>query len=174
MIIAISGLPGSGKSTAAKMVAEQLGYKLISTGDLRGKIAQERGMTIDELNALNEPWTHYAVDDEVKRIGATEDNIVFDSWLAWYFVPSAKKIFLKVDSYVAAQRVFAKQRPDEAHHETIEGVQRMLENRVKEWSSQIKRLYGVDFLDERNYDLVLDTTNTTVEECANKILDFVQ
>jgi len=67
MIVTIAGTPGSGKSTVVKKVAEALGYRMISTGDLRGQVAQERGMTIDELNALNEEWTHRIVDDQVKR-----------------------------------------------------------------------------------------------------------
>ena len=52
MIITISGIPGSGKTTVGRMLAEKLGYKFYSIGDLRGKMAMERGMTIDQLNEL--------------------------------------------------------------------------------------------------------------------------
>ena len=41
MIITISGLPGSGKSTIGKMLAKKLGYKFYSMGDLRGKIEKK-------------------------------------------------------------------------------------------------------------------------------------
>ncbi|MCX6741353.1 MAG: AAA family ATPase, partial [Candidatus Parcubacteria bacterium] len=46
MIITLSGKPGSGKTTVAKILAEKLGYKFYSTGDLRGQMAMKRGLTI--------------------------------------------------------------------------------------------------------------------------------
>lgn len=174
MIVVISGLPGSGKSTVAKRVAKELGYRMVSTGDLRGQLAQERGLTIDELNALNEEWTHRAVDDKVKQMGQTEDNLVFDSWLAWHFIPQSKKIFLKVSPEVAAKRVFENQRPDEKHQDSVEGVKEMLQHRLNEWSGQVKELYGVDFLDESNYDAVIDTSDLSIEETVGRIVDFVK
>lgn len=174
MIVVISGLPGSGKSTVAKRVAEKLNFRFVSTGDLRGELAQEKGLTIDELNALNAEWTHRAVDDKVKQMGQTEDNLVFDSWLAWHFIPRAKKVFLKVSPEVAAKRVFEHQRPDEKHQDSVEGVKEMLQHRLMEWSAQVNALYDVDFLDEANYDFVLDTSNLSVEECVGKILEFVK
>ena len=174
MIVTIAGSPGSGKSTVVKKVAEALGYRMISTGDLRGRVAQERGMTIEELNALNEEWTHRIIDDQVKKIGETEDNIVFDSWLAWHLIPNSTKVFLKVSPEVGAQRVFGHQRPDEKHQDTVEGVQQMLQHRLKEWSGQIKEIYGVDFLDEKNYDFVLDTSDLSIQEVIEKVNEFLK
>ncbi|MBU0540313.1 AAA family ATPase, partial [Patescibacteria group bacterium] len=63
MIITISGVPGSGKTTVAKILAERLGMKFYSMGDLRGKMATERGLTIDELNKLGE--TEAFTDNDV-------------------------------------------------------------------------------------------------------------
>ena len=50
MKITISGLPGSGTTTVAKLLAERLGYKLISAGDVFRKLAMERGMTLEEFS----------------------------------------------------------------------------------------------------------------------------
>jgi len=49
MIITISGLPGSGKTTVAKKLSKKLNYEFISVGDLKGQFAKEKGMTIDEF-----------------------------------------------------------------------------------------------------------------------------
>ena len=174
MIITIGGTPGSGKSTVAKLVAKKLKYKFYSAGDLRGELATREGLTIDELNDLNAKWTQTAVDDQVKRIGENEDNLVFDSWLGWHFIPHSKKIFLKVDEDVAAERIFKDQRPDEEHQNSASGVKKMLANRVKVWTKQIKKFYKVDVFDENNYDLVIDTTNLTPEEVVDKIVEFVK
>ena len=78
MIITISGKPGSGKSTIAKIIAKKLKYDFFSAGDYRGEMAIKKGMTIDQLNKLGEKedWTDKQVDDELKRISKKKDNIV--------------------------------------------------------------------------------------------------
>ncbi len=89
MIITISGLPGSGKSTVGKILAKKLGYEFMSLGDLRGKIAIDRGITIDELNHLGEKegWTDKEVDDYQREYGKTHDNLVVEGRLSFYFIP---------------------------------------------------------------------------------------
>ena len=52
MIITLAGLPGAGKTTIKNMLAETLEWKSYSMGDMRGKYAQELGITIDEAQAL--------------------------------------------------------------------------------------------------------------------------
>ncbi len=95
MIIVISGSPGSGKSTVGKILAKDLGYKFYSMGDLRGQMAMERGLTIDQLNEIGktEDWTDRAADEYQKKLGETEDNFVIDSWAGFHFLPQAFKIF---------------------------------------------------------------------------------
>ena len=64
MIISLNGLPGAGKSTVKNIIAQTLNLKSYSMGDIRGKMAIERGMTIDEFNAMgmNESFTDNDVD----------------------------------------------------------------------------------------------------------------
>ncbi len=49
-IITITGDVGSGKSTFGKIIAESLGFKLISTGVILREIAELRGQTIVQIN----------------------------------------------------------------------------------------------------------------------------
>jgi len=176
MIITISGMPGSGKTTVAKVVAERLGYKHRSVGDLRGKIAERHGMTIDELNMVGktELWTDKEADDLTVEIGKTQDNFVFDAWVGFHFIPRSLKIFLDVDPMEGARRVFEHQRPDEAKQDTVEGVKEMLKHRVEVTNDRFKKYYGVDFMDKTNYDCLIDTTGLTLEEVVEKILTFIK
>jgi cytidylate kinase len=176
MIITIAGMPGSGKTTAAKLVAKELGYKFISTGDLRGKLAMKHGMTIDELNEVGkkERWTDKEIDDEVIRIGKEENNIVMDSWLAFHFIPDSVKIFLEVDVDEAAKRVFENQRPDEEKKDTVLEVKKMLKKRFDETNARYKKYYNVDLLDKSNYDLIIDTSDKNPKEVVEEILKFIE
>jgi CMP/dCMP kinase len=176
MIITITGKPGSGKSTVAKVIAKKLNYSFFSTGDFRGEVAQKHGLTIDELNEIGkkEFWTDKKVDDKVKLIGKTKDNFIIDTWLGFYFIPHAIKIFLDVDLNIAAKRIFIDQRKDEEKKETVNQVKEMLEKRLKETQDRFKKYYKVDFLDKKHYDKIINTTNLSKYQIINKILEFVK
>jgi len=108
MKITIAGLPGSGKTTVAKMIAKELGYEHYSIGDLRGEIAIKHNMSLSELNevGLKEIWPHKEADDFLEELGKTKDNLVIDTWLGWHFVPDSVKVFITVDAELAAKRIF--------------------------------------------------------------------
>ena len=170
MIISISGSPGSGKSTAAKRVAEQLGMKFYSMGDLRGERALARGLTINEFNNLPED-TDTDVDQYVKKLGQGQDNFVIDSRLAWHFIPQSFKIFIKVDPRVGAERVMQGTRKDEPTHGSVDDTMRALAEREQGDQKRYKRLYEVDHLDLSHYDLVIDSSHTGKETVVSQILD---
>jgi len=176
MIITIAGLHGSGKSTIARTIARKLGYEFFSSGDLRGKIAMRHGLTIDQLNDIGkrEPWTDKEVDDLLVKMGKTKDNMVFDSHLAWFFIPNSFKVFLKVDPRVAGERVFAKQRPDEQRQDSPEAVSVMLSKRNKNNEERYRKWYAAELMDMTNYDLVIDTTNTPIEKTIEMILKRIK
>jgi len=175
MIITISGKPGCGKSTVTKIVANKLGCKHISGGEMRGEIAKKHNMTIDELNKLaeTEDWTDREVDDYLKKLGETENNLCIDSRTAFYFIPHATKIFIDCDIDVAAERIFKDQRSDEKHQDTAQGVKEMIEVRWEQCRQRWIRDYGFDIANLDNYDLVIDSSNKTAQEVVEEILEFV-
>ena len=121
MIITVSGKAGSGKSTLVKSLAKKLKLKSYDIGDLRGRLAMERGLTIDELNeiAKKEDWTDREVDKITEKLGKTEDNFVVGGWVAFHFIPNSIKIFLDVELGEGAKRIFKHQRPDEERKKTV-------------------------------------------------------
>lgn len=171
MIITITGMPGSGKSTVGRILAEQLGYKFYSVGDFRGEMAQKLGLTIDELNKVGEKefWTDQKADDWQKKIGQTENNVIIDGWLAFHFVPNSFKIFIDVELKFAAHRIFINQRPDEKYLDSEEAVAKQISNRLEETRNRFLKYYQVDFLNKDYYDLMIDSTNISPEEVVDKI-----
>lgn len=176
MIVTISGNPGSGKSTIAKNVAKKLGYNFYSIGDLRGKMAIDRGLTIDQLNKIGEEesWTDNQADEYQVELAKKEDNFVVDSRLGFHFIPNAVKIFLKVDEEESAKRVFEDQRKDEEKKNNIEAVKEMLGKRVESDRERYLKYYNVNHLDLNHYDFVLDTTSLTIEEVEQKLINFLR
>lgn len=179
MIISISGVPGSGKTSAAKLLAKKLGMNFYSMGGLRGKMALERGMTIAELNTLGEQgaFTDTTVDDYQRELGKKEDNFVIEGRLSWYFIPHSFKVLLICDPHEAARRIFESrkithhERPDEPDYQTIEEAGLSRDERVQSDLIRYQKYYGVDYRDPSHYDVVINTThNQGPEQTTEQIL----
>lgn len=175
MIITIAGEAGAGKTTIGKSLAEYLGYDFYSMGDLRGKIAAEKGMTIDEFNKLGEKegWTDSIVDDYQKELGEKGDNFVMEGRLSWYFIPRSKKIFLDVAPMIGAYRIFLDQREDEKKVENIEEMIQYISQRRKSDIRRYERYYCINPYNKKNYDLVMNTSLKRPEEVMKEILKRV-
>jgi len=178
MIITIGGFPGSGKSTVSKHLAKTFGFKRYGMGDLRRKMALDRGMTIDELNKIGEKegWTDKEVDEYQKELGKKEDNFLADGRLSWFFIPHSIKIFLIVDPKVGAERIFKEGRKSEEKCPSIEAVQEDVKNRLESDVKRYRGLYGVNPYDISHYDIVIDTSDMSIEqmdkEVEKAILEF--
>jgi len=177
MIITISGELGSGKSTIAKLLAEELKIKHYSTGDLMRKLAKEKGITFLELTELAK--TDSEVDKEIdaytKKLSETEEDFVIDSRMAFYFIKNSINIYLAIDEVVGAQRILLAKRNEEHYKNLDEAIEYVAKRKNSETQRYIK-LYGVDCHDltKEYYDLIIDTTTLLPEMVVNEIIDFVE
>lgn len=180
MIITISGFPGSGKSTVAKILEKKLNLKRYYMGGLRREAARKRGMTLEELNKLGEtdPSTDKIVDDLLVKLGKTEDNFIAEGRTAFYFIPNSIKFFLDIDLKEGARRTFEEKKKGSDRNELITtSVEEELElhkERIENDRKRYEKYYGFDCYDKKNYDFVIDTTNLTPEQVAEKMIEFVK
>lgn len=174
MIIAICGEPGSGQSSVGKELAKRLGYRFYSIGDMRGKMARERGMTIEELNRLGEreDFTDKEVDDFQEKLGKKEDNFVVVGRTSAHFIPHSFKVLLKAELGVRAQRVFqdSVNREDESYSSAGEAGKAITE-RMESDKRRYRKHYGINPFDEKLYDIVVDTTRIGINEVVDRIMD---
>ena len=106
MIVTISGVAGSGKTTIAKLLAKQLNLDHYSSGDLMRKLAKEKNISLLKLSKIAEK--DKSIDKELDQrqiqLGKTKDNFVIDGRLSALFIPNAKyKIFLDCNDDVRAK-----------------------------------------------------------------------
>ena len=178
MKITISGKAGSGKTTLAKALATQLSFTFYSIGDLRGRMAIERGLTIDQLNEIGkkEDWTDLEADALTKKVGETENNIIVEGWVAYHFIPDSVKVFLTCDMDTGSERVFKDQdqRKDEAAKTSSQEIREILEKRMQESADRYQRLYNINYLDHKNFDLIIDTTQMGPDEVLQRVLNFLK
>jgi CMP/dCMP kinase len=146
MIITITGTIGSGKTTVGKIVAEKLKYEFYSMGHVFRDIATKKGITIDELQKIQE--TDKSIDNEVddyqRNMGKTKDNFIIDSRLGWHFIPNSLKIYIKTEIGEAARRIFNDPRANEIKAANIEGLITQIKERYKSEKKRYATYYGVD------------------------------
>lgn len=174
MIITMTGVPCSGKSTSIEVLKKKYGFDSISTGELYRKEAEKFGLNVLDFNILN---TDYSIDKKIdamsKKIGTerANDKLIFDSRMAWYFVPKSFKVFLYLPEDEMAKRLYESDRSPEEKNMTIEQAKKSLVDRFKSENDRYKKLYGVSNTNHKNYDLVIDTEKLTPEEVADIVYD---
>jgi predicted cytidylate kinase len=171
--VVFNGDLGSGKSTVSTLLAQRLGIRRISVGDLYREMARQRGLTALELNLhaeLDDKIDHY-VDQLQNDIAQSGETLVVDSRLAWFFFHDALKVHLVTDPEIAADRVVGR-KPDavEQYTSATEARQRLGERSESERARFLAR-YGADKTRLHNYDLVCDSSRATPEEIVDRIVE---
>lgn len=181
MNITITGNLGSGKSSIGKVLKEK-GYEIISTGNIFRELAMEKGLSVEEFNKqVNEATRRgdrsvdQMIDDTTAKIGRERDNIMFDSRLAWNFVPDSFKVFVITDIDEASRRVFHDSvRANSESYESQEACKKALVHRQEMESVRFKEIYEIDYYDMSNYNLVIESTNAAPAEIAEEILNKLE
>ena len=173
MLISITGKLGSGKSTVCNLLKDKYGFEIYSTGAFQREVARNMGITTLELNKRlrEDPSLDYVIDDAVKKLSIerAQDKLIFDSRMAWHFADKSFKIFLTIEPCEAARRVMLNQRgSEEFYADENEACAKLIERSQVE-QARFMQIYGVDYYDFNNFDLIVDTTRRTPEE----ILDII-
>lgn len=176
-IITIAGKPGSGKSTASKSIALELGYQHFSSGDFFRSLGKERGVNVLEANLSGEKGANIdeLVDQRLRDIGTSGDTMVIDSRTAWHWIPMSYKVYLDLDLLTAAGRVLSKMTPERLEHEHIPNDPHeyadQLQLRQESEARRYEKFYSINPYDTNNYDLVVDAKANDAEQVKAIIMD---
>jgi cytidylate kinase len=174
-IITITGDLGSGKSTVSKKLADTLGARRYSVGEAHREIAKVRGLSTLELNRLAEkdPSIDKEIDSVFKGLQMTQENLVVDARMAWFFLSDSIKIKLIASPVVAARRIHADTgRVSEIAGSVVDTYGAVKERRESE-QERFLRYYGANSDDDNNFNFVIDTTAATPEQVTKLIESLI-
>lgn len=172
-IITINGEIGSGVTTVTHKLADALEYRRFSAGGLFRNLASQYGMSVDQLNdyAKKHPIIDREIDALIQRLGEGSE-LVLDARLGFYWIHASFRVYLTVDSDIAAKRIY-----DDIHQcgrteespasivETITSIQKQAEST----QGRYFRDYGIDISNTKPFDLIVDTNGKTPREVVNLI-----
>ena len=165
--IAISGLPGSGKGTLARVIAKKLNWKLFSIGD----IWRERWKDLYPKAEISfEDYWKKSSFEEQKKINDKARKIISSEKIVGEFryaicckgLPTLF-VFVKADLKNRAQRALQTKKYPE---KSLEDIKQILSGREKDEVEWGKRLFGrdYDYRDLDHYEIILDSSKLTIEE----------
>jgi len=169
VIITISGTPGSGKTTIAKLLEKKLGMKHVYSGMIFRELADKHKMTLDEFGKYCEGHSEIdkELDDRQLDILKKGDVILegrLAGWLAYKNDIPSFKVLIDADLETRAKRIVNREEG------AIEKRKKEIKKREKCEAKRYKKYYGFDLINKSIYDLVVDSTNKTPEEIAELII----
>jgi cytidylate kinase len=177
IVICISGMTGSGKSTVAKRLADNYGLDYFSGGNALKILAQEEGYNSDVRGwwetaegliflkqRIADPTFDQRIDEKLLELAA-EGNVVLDSWTMPWLLNEGFKVWLDASPQVRAKRVVTR--------DSISGEEALKALTKKdERTRQIyKSLYGFDLgHDLTPFNLVLATDELDPDDVFYAVL----
>ena len=171
IVVCISGMAGTGKSTLAKKLAEKYNLRYFSGGDALKELAKEEGydsssrgwwespegLSFLETRQKNLEFDK-AVDDKLLEY-ARQGNVLLDSWTMAWLLKTGFKIWLAASVEKRTERISKRDKIP------IKEASHVLKEKEARTKTIYKKLYGFTIGEDfEPFDLVLDTNNLTAGE----------
>ena len=170
-VVAIGGPPGSGKSTAGRLVAGELGLEYRSAGEEFRAEARRRGMDLAAFGRYAE--AHPEVDrdldrrmQELARPGRVLDGRIQGVLCRRNGIP-VRSVVVTASEDERARRLAARD------GQSVDTARTLLREREASERVRYAQFYGID-VDRETPDLTVDSTRSPPDEVARTIVAFVR
>ena len=173
MKITIFGLAGSGTTTIAKMLCEKLDYTFMSTWNIFRQYAADAWMDLYEFEntiAKKDPNFDIKLDSLVEEFWKNNTDFIFESRLAWNFIPDSFKIYLDCERDERYRRI------QEREQWKLEDIIFFNTRREEELTKRYSEIYPhISFPPQKNiFDIYIDVTQIHPDEILEIILEKIQ
>jgi cytidylate kinase len=170
MKITISGLPGSGTTTVAKIVASELGYKLISAGEIFRELAKQRGYSLEEFSRIAEQDSEIDlyIDRMQKEMAEKARNAVIEGRLSGWMIDNAFKVFLFADQELRVSRIAGRE------SKNISLAREEVLKREEYERRRYAKFYGIDIDDWSIYHIIINSGYFDAKSIADIILKAIK
>ncbi|MEM2080861.1 MAG: cytidylate kinase family protein [Candidatus Bathyarchaeia archaeon] len=171
IVVCISGMAGTGKSTLAKKLAQKYGLRYYSGGDALKELAKDEGYnpssrgwweSPEGISFLKKresnPQFDKTVDDKLLQY-AEQGNVILDSWAMPWLLKTGFKIWLAASEEKRARRIAKRDGI------SVENALQVLREKEARTKSIYKKLYGFSLGEDfAPFHLILDTDNLDANE----------
>ncbi len=171
VIITVSGLPGSGTTTASELLVDKTGMDFISSGEIFRMMAEEHEMSLEEFSNLAEDDDRIDRELDQRMVEVAEKGKILEGRLTGHLIhrseKKAYKVWLEAPLEVRVDRI-AEREGDQS------GLKDKVVSREKSERKRYEEYYGIDLRDRSIYDQVIDSDKNSPEEIVNKIIARVK
>ena len=158
----------------AEIFVNKYNFERIYAGQIFKQEAKKLGIDVTQLCKSEDAYPiDIRVDDELKKIYQTRFNedLLIESRTSWSFMPKAFNVFIDLPHNIMAERLFRSDRPVLEKGRSIEEAYQKVTERYNADLYRYKTLYNIDCDNLDNYDFVIDNSNLTPEQTADKIYE---
>ncbi|MDD2627350.1 MAG: cytidylate kinase family protein [Clostridia bacterium] len=174
-MITINGHIAGGKSRVVKIIAKRLNMGIYSASYGFRELARKSGMDLASFNEYikDNSCIDKKIDEKLIEFLKNADNVIVDSRLAWFFEKDSFKVFIKVDIDIASKRLVSdsENRNIEDKYSCVEEAKEAITKRQNYERERYLEEYNIDIWEEKNYDLIFDSSNLTTNEMADYIIE---
>jgi len=172
-IITISGFPGAGTTTIAKLLEKKLGLKYVYSGNIFRKMAEKYNMSLEEFGNYCE--RHRDVDEELDGYQLEilqKGNVIVEGriagWIAHRNNIPAVKVLIDADRETRVRRIVKREKGD------MEKRKQEIIARERSEATRYKNYYNINLNDTSIYNLVIDSSDKTPEEIVDIIIKKIE
>lgn len=171
MRIAISGPPGSGKTTICMLVANRLEYDFVVVGQIFRQMALERKMDLETFGRLAEEdeTIDKELDERILEMAKARENIVIEGRMTGPILKINKVPVFAV--YVGASERVRADRIAQREGKEFDRVLKEIQTRERSEKKRYIAYYGIDPGDRKIYDLWVDSSDMAADKVADMIVE---